>query len=49
MFLKNMKVAVVFMFLLFGAVNAFAADDGPATARQVVEKFQAELIAVMNG
>ncbi len=45
---KNVQLAVVFMLFLFGAVNAFAADEGGATARQVVEKFQAELIAVMK-
>ncbi len=48
MVLKNMKLAVVFMFWLFGTVNAFAQDESGATAKQVVEKFQAELIAVMK-
>ncbi|MDD5411102.1 MAG: ABC transporter substrate-binding protein, partial [Methylobacter sp.] len=43
-----MKLAAVFMFWLFGAVNAFAQDESGATAKQVVEKFQAELIAVMK-
>jgi len=46
MVLKNVKSAVVFMFLLFATVNAFAVEEGGATARQVVEKFQADLIAV---
>jgi len=48
MILKNMRLAVVFMFFLLGAAHAFAADEGGATARQVVEKFQDELIAVMK-
>jgi len=44
MVLKNMKLAVVFIFLLFGVVNAFAADEGAATAKQVVEKFKPTLL-----
>jgi phospholipid transport system substrate-binding protein len=48
MVLKNAKLAVVFIVLLFGAIDAFAVDEGGATARQVVEKFQADLIAVMK-
>lgn len=48
MILKSMRLAVVFMLFLFGAANAFAADEGGATARQVIEKFQNELIAVMK-
>jgi phospholipid transport system substrate-binding protein len=46
--LKNMKLAMVVMCLLFGTVSAFAAEQGGATARQVVEKFQVDLIAVMK-
>ncbi|MDO9167673.1 MAG: ABC transporter substrate-binding protein [Methylobacter sp.] len=48
MILKKMKLAVVFMFVLFGAMNAFALDEGDATAKQVVEEFQSELIDVMK-
>jgi len=48
MVLKSMKLAAVFMFWLFGTVNAFAQDESGATAKQIVEKFQAELIAVMK-
>lgn len=48
MFLKNVKLAIVFICLLLGTVNAIAADEGGATAKQVVEKFQADLIAVMK-
>ncbi|MGR8999562.1 MAG: ABC transporter substrate-binding protein [Gammaproteobacteria bacterium] len=48
MVLKNIRFAVVFIFCLFSAVKAFAQDESGATARQVVEKFQAELIAVMK-
>ena len=47
MILKNMKLAVVFIFCLF-ASNAYALEEAGATAKQVVEKFQAELIAVMK-
>ena len=46
--LKSMKLAAVVMCLLFGTVSAFAAEQGGATARQVVEKFQVDLIAVMK-
>ncbi len=48
MILKHVKLAVVFMALLVGSVNAFAADESGATAKQVVEKFQSDLIAVMK-
>lgn len=48
MILKNMKLAVVFIVLLFGTANAFAAGEEAASARQIVEKFQSELIAVMK-
>jgi phospholipid transport system substrate-binding protein len=48
MVLKNMRLAIVFIFCLFSAVNAFAQDGSGATARQVVEKFQTDLIAVMK-
>jgi phospholipid transport system substrate-binding protein len=47
MVLKKIKFLVVFMYclLLFGASNAFAKDEA---AKQVVDKFQSELIAVMK-
>jgi phospholipid transport system substrate-binding protein len=48
MILKNMKLAVVFIFCLFATANAVAQTESGATAKQVVEKFQAELIAVMK-
>lgn len=48
MIFKNRHLAVVFILFLFGATTVFAADEGGATARQVVEKFQDELIAVMK-
>lgn len=48
MVLKNMKLAVIFMFCLLGAGNCFAQDGKGATARQIVEKFQEELIQVMK-
>jgi phospholipid transport system substrate-binding protein len=48
MILKNMKLAVVFIFCLFAAANVFAQTESGETAKQVVEKFQAELIAVMK-
>ncbi|MFI3120285.1 MAG: ABC transporter substrate-binding protein [Methylococcaceae bacterium] len=46
MALKNVRLLIVFMFLLFGTANAFAEET--ATAKQIVEKFQSELIAVMK-
>ncbi len=46
MFLKNIKFVVVFMCcLLLGIGNVLAADQG---AKQVVDKLQSELIAVMK-
>ena len=48
MVLKNMKLAVVFIFCLFATVNAYAEAESGATAKQVVDKFQTELIAVMK-
>ena len=43
-----MKWAVVFIACLFVTATAFAQDETGATAKQVVEKFQSELIAVMK-
>jgi len=48
MVLKNMKLAAVFIFCLFATAHAYSQDNSGATAKQVVEKFQAELIAVMK-
>ncbi|CAA9889242.1 Hopanoid biosynthesis associated membrane protein HpnM [Candidatus Methylobacter favarea] len=48
MVLKNMKLAVIFMFWLVGMGNCLAQDAKGATARQIVEKFQEELIQVMK-
>ncbi len=48
MILKNMKLAVVFIFCLFVTSHASAQAESEATAKQVVDKFQTELIAVMK-
>jgi phospholipid transport system substrate-binding protein len=48
MILKNMKLAVVFIFCLFAIIHTSAQAEGGATAKQVVDKFQTELIAVMK-
>ena len=48
MVFNNMRLAVVFIFCLFAAGNAVAQTESAATAKQVVEKFQTELIAVMK-
>ncbi|MDD5462147.1 MAG: ABC transporter substrate-binding protein [Methylococcales bacterium] len=48
MVFKNIKLAVVFMLCAFATVNVFAESETGATARQVVEKFQTELINVMK-
>ncbi len=48
MILNNMKLAVVFIFCLIAPINVFAQTESGATARQVVEKFQSELIDVMK-
>ena len=48
MILKNLKLAVVFIFCLFATANAFAQTESGATAKQVIEKFHSELIAVMK-
>jgi phospholipid transport system substrate-binding protein len=46
MILKNIKFVVVFMsILLLATSNVFAKDEG---ARQVVDKFQSDLISVMK-
>jgi phospholipid transport system substrate-binding protein len=48
MILNNMKLALVFIFCLFATANAYTQNETGVTAKQVVEKFQAELIAVMK-
>ncbi|MEI6269278.1 MAG: ABC transporter substrate-binding protein [Methylococcaceae bacterium] len=49
MALKNMKLAVIFIFcLLMAALTSVQAEESGATAKQVVDKFQNELIAVMK-
>jgi phospholipid transport system substrate-binding protein len=48
MILNNMKLALVFIFCMFATANAYAQNEAGATAKQVVEKFQAELIVVMK-
>lgn len=48
MVFKSVKLAIAFAFFLFGTTSAFAMDEGTATAKQVVEKFQADLINVMK-
>jgi phospholipid transport system substrate-binding protein len=48
MVFSNMRLAVVFISCLFATGNIFAQTESGATAKQVVEKFQTELIAVMK-
>jgi phospholipid transport system substrate-binding protein len=48
MIFKNVKLAAILTLFLSGMSNAFALDEGSETARQVVEKFQTDLIAVMK-
>ena len=48
MVLKSIKLAWVLMWCFFISATAYAQEEGAATARQVVEKFQAELIDVMK-
>jgi phospholipid transport system substrate-binding protein len=48
MVLKNIKLSVILIVYLFGTMNVFAGDEAGATARQVVERFQDSLIAVMK-
>lgn len=46
--LKFIRLVVVFLFYIFGTIPAIAQDESAASARQVVDKFQTELIAVMK-
>jgi phospholipid transport system substrate-binding protein len=48
MLLKKMRLAVVFIFYLLSTLDAFAQTENGTTAKEVVEKFQAELINVMK-
>jgi phospholipid transport system substrate-binding protein len=48
MVFSNMRLAVVFISCLFATGNIFGQTESGATAKQVVEKFQTELIAVMK-
>ncbi|UOA07207.1 ABC transporter substrate-binding protein [Methylobacter sp. S3L5C] len=48
MILKNMQLATIFVFCLFATIHTSAQAESAATAKQVVEKFQTELIAVMK-
>ena len=48
MVLKNMKLVIVFIFCLFATIHSAAQAEGGATAKQVVDKFQKELIDVMK-
>ncbi len=48
MFFKNMKLLVVFMFFVLGTVNAVAQDEAGVSAKQVVDKFQTDLISIMK-
>ncbi|MEI6145794.1 MAG: ABC transporter substrate-binding protein [Methylococcales bacterium] len=46
--LKSLKLVLVFMISILATSAVYAQDDEVATAKQVVEKFQSELIAVMK-
>jgi phospholipid transport system substrate-binding protein len=48
MVLKNMKLAVILIFCLFATERVSAQAEGGATAKEVVDKFQTELITVMK-
>ena len=48
MILKSKRLAVVLIVCLFASVKAMAQTEGGLPAKQVVEKFQAELLAVMK-
>lgn len=48
MVLKSIKLAWVLMWCFFISATAYAQEEGAATARQVVEKFQTVLIDVMK-
>lgn len=46
--LKFIRLAVVFLFFMLGTMQSIAQDESAASARQVVDKFQTELIEVMK-
>jgi len=48
MILRSMKLTFLFISCLLWAINGFAQDSSTASAKQVVESFQAELINVMK-
>lgn len=48
MILKNVNLIVVFVFCFFATICTSAQAESGATAKEVVEKFQTELIAVMK-
>jgi phospholipid transport system substrate-binding protein len=48
MLIKSMKFAVIFMVCLMGIGYSYAQETGGASAKQVVETFQTELINVMK-
>ncbi|WP_027158080.1 ABC transporter substrate-binding protein [Methylobacter luteus] len=48
MVLRSIKLALVLVWYFLATATAYAQEEGAATARQVVEKFQAELIEVMK-
>lgn len=48
MLFKNVSFIAIYIVFLFGAMDAFAQDEAGATAKQVVDKFQSDLIAIMK-
>ena len=48
MMLRSMKLTFIFISCLLGVANVFAQESSAASAKQVVESFQAELINVMK-
>jgi phospholipid transport system substrate-binding protein len=48
MVLRSVRLALVLVWYFLATATAYAQEEGAATARQVVEKFQAELIEVMK-
>ena len=48
MFLRYLKFTIVLINLIIPTTALFAQDNSAATAKQVVEKFQADLISVMK-
>src|SRR5690606_25569042 len=48
MVLRSIRLALVLVWYFLATATAYAQEEGAATARQVVEEFQAELIDVMK-